>query len=287
MTARTSNAFLLSVTLHGTIIALILLFSFVTTGQTRNMPRVLELVAGEGNNSSATVAPMLGTTDRVKLTVPVPTPPKAEPTPVEVAPIQPAPSSPKPVTPAAVAPKAPNFSNQIRRQVIRAESTAKMQLAREHAAEAKRLAKEEADRAKQAKAAAATPPKFTKIDAAGIAKGVIGGSTENKVGGAGGKALVSDEGSALDRYFSLLKRRLEEALNRPPGLSDTLVATVEFHIAADGTLSGARIVKRSGSAEFDRAVLDAVAAVGSIGARPDGQSETLTLDFRMKETDNG
>ena len=54
-------------------------------------------------------------------------------------------------------------------------------------------------------------------------------------------------------------------------------------IAADGTLSGAKIVRTSGSDEFDRAVLAAFAHVRTIGPRPDKKSELLTLNFRMRE----
>jgi colicin import membrane protein len=285
-TRSTNNAFLLSATLHGTVVALVLLLSLSTCQQTRIEPRVLELVAGEGNNSSATVAPALGSDTKVKLTLPPA--PKVEPTPEVIPAPQPVPPPQnvvKPAPRAPVEPKVPDIGKKLRNQVVRADSAVKMKLARERVAEEKRLAKEEADREKMAKAAA--PPKYTKIDAAGIAKGVVGGFTANNVGGAGGKALVSDEGGPLERYFSLLKQRLQEALNRPAGLSDTLVATVEFRIAANGTLSGVRIVKHSGSAEFDQAVLDAFATVGSIGARPDGKSDINTLDFKMHEVDGG
>jgi len=284
-TRSTNNALLLSATLHGSVVALVLLLSLSTCQQTRIEPRVLELVAGEGNNYSATVAPALGSPDQVKLTLPPA--PKVEPTPEVIPPPQPVPPPQnvvKPAPRAPVEPKVPDIGKQLRRKVVLADSKVKMQLARERAAEEKR-AKEDADRERKAKAAA--PPKFTKIDGVGIAKGVVGGSTANKVGGAGGKALVSDEGGPLERYFSLLKQRLQEALNRPPGLSDTLVATVEFRVEASGTLSGARVVKHSGSAEFDQAVLDAVATVGSIGARPDGKSDTVTVDFKMHEVDGG
>ena len=114
-----------------------------------------------------------------------------------------------------------------------------------------------------------------------------GKSTANKVGGAGGKALTRDEGDALDLYFSLLKRRLKEALDKPPGLSDSLVAGVEVRIAANGLLSGAKVTRSSGSAEFDHAALAAIAHVRSIGPRPDGKSEVLSIPFLMKEEDGG
>lgn len=291
MPDRTPAAFMISLTLHALVVAILMLFAYAVNQRVKEAPKIFELVAGPGNNYNATVAPALGEPGGLKLTVPVPPAPKPEPEPVpvipepapvaEVPPPKPVPVVPKapPEKPVAPPKKTPDFAAQINHKVIVAESKAKLQIAKERQAEAKRLAKEQADRAKQAK--------YTPIDAEGIRSGVVGGSTENKTGGAGGKALTAEEGAALDRYFSLLKRRLQEALDRPTGLSDTLVATVEFRISGGGALTGVRIKRSSGSAEFDRAVLAAFAAVGSIGPRPDGKSEVLELDFKMRELDGG
>jgi TonB family protein len=63
-----------------------------------------------------------------------------------------------------------------------------------------------------------------------------------------------------------------------------LITSVQFRVEAEGTLSGVRIVKSSGSREFDDAVRTAIRRVsGSIGPRPDGKSEVVELDFRAKE----
>ena len=97
-------------------------------------------------------------------------------------------------------------------------------------------------------------------------------------------ALVREDGDVLDAYFSLLKQRLKSAFEPPPGLSDTLVASVEVRSNSDGTLSRARITKSSGSAEFDRAVLDAITHT-QMPARPDGRSETISFPFTMREKD--
>ena len=287
MTDRTPVAFVISLTFHALVVAILLLFAYAMNERVKEVPKIFELVAGRGNNFEATVAPALGEPGGAKLTVPVPAAPKPVPTPEPepVAP-EPVPAKPAPVpektappVPPAPAKKLPDLSSQMKKRVVIAESKAKQQLAKEHADEAKRLAKEAADRAKA--------PKYTPIDSEGIREGVVGGSTANKTGGAGGKALTAEEGAALDRYFSMLKRHLLEALDRPAGLSDTLVATVEFHISGGGMLTGVRIKQTSGSAEFDRAVLEAFARVGSVGPRPDGKSEVLSLDFKMKELDGG
>jgi TonB family protein len=171
------------------------------------------------------------------------------------------------------------MAEQMRWEAIRSESKIKTQIARDKAAEKKRLEQE----AKAAKAAAASAPR---VDVEGIVKGVQGGSTANKEGGAGGKALVRSDGPVMDAYFGMLRDRLLKALDKPPGLSDTLVAEAEFRIGADGSIRGAKIISPSGSAEFDRAVLEAYSRV-RMPARPDGKSSVQTARFRTKDLDGG
>jgi len=282
--------YLVSALMHAAVVALLIFFYYTLTQQRPVRPRVMELVAGVGNNYGARVAPALGNQGAVKLKVPapkaeVPAPPQPQPAQPEAAPVTPTPPT---ATPKPVETKAPNFAGAIRRQVMRADLRAKAAVAKERAEEQKRITKEEFDRANKARAAEkGTPPKIAKIDGAGIAKGVANGSTDNTEGGAGGKALVRDDGSLLDAYFTLLRQRLQEALERPAGLSDSLVATAQFRIAADGTLSSVRIIKPSGSAEFDDAVRSAFRHVRPIGPHPEGKSEVVELDFRMRETDGG
>ncbi|MDB6167820.1 MAG: protein TolA [Verrucomicrobia bacterium] len=301
MTARSPSAFFLSATLHALVIGLALLFTYLVQTQVKEQPKIFELVAGEGDNYGALEAPALGTPGGIKIALPEPPAPK--PAPVMAPPVAPAPveSAPEPVvtkapiekTPPKTAPKpvdtkAPNFSQQIKRRIIRSESKAKAEVKKEREAEQKRLTKEEYDRQnKAARTVASTGgnPKVKRIDTAGIAGGVVGGSAGNKTGGAGGKALARDEGDLMDAYFSLLKRKLKEALDKPPGLADSLTAVAEFHLGADGSVSGAHISQSSGSEEFDKAVLEAVGRYRSIGARPDHKGETVNVTFRMKEED--
>ena len=94
----------------------------------------------------------------------------------------------------------------------------------------------------------------------------------------------SDEGSVLDAYFAMLKERLLRAINKPSGVNDTLVAEAEFRLNADGSITGARIIKHSGSPDFDSAVLEAFAHT-RMPARPDGKSELLTLAFRTRDAE--
>ncbi|MBS0663301.1 MAG: TonB family protein [Verrucomicrobia bacterium] len=296
MTARSPSAFLLSAALHGLFVAVALLFAYAVQSSVKEQPKVMELVAGEGDNYAATEAPALGVPTGIKISIPEPPapvlkPPAPEPVvapPVEAAPepvITKAPEKEKPVVKEAkTEPPMPNMANKIKRTIIRKESQVKKQIQKEREAEQRRLTKEEFDRQNRARTAqGAGNPKVTKIDSEGIAGGVVGGSTRNKTGGAGGKALSREEGDLMDAYFSLVKRKMKDALDKPPGLSDSLTAVAEFRLSADGSISGASIARSSGSDEFDRAVLEAVNRYRSIGTRPDHKSEIVSLTFKMKE----
>ena len=301
-----SPAFMLSLTLHAAVVAVLLFLTYAASPGDKEKPQVFELVAGAGDNYMATAAPALGSPGGVKLDLPAPpTPqPQVEPAPESPAP-EPALPEPSPITPAPIEKKAPpvkkadapeptevpNFKKQITKQIIRAESQAKRDIKRERDKEAK-ITKEAFDKANKAKAkeaasAKGSPAKVAKIDAEGIAAGVIGGSTKNKIGGGGGKALVAEDGKPMERYFSLLKLRLKENHEKPTGLSDTLVARVEFFVGADGSISRVRISRSSGSAEFDRSVLEAFSRTRTIGARPDKKGEAVELEFKMREEDSG
>ena len=295
-------AFVTSVLLHGLVVAVLLLAAYSKSFESKPATKIFELVAGEGDNFAATEAPALGSPGGIKLSVPTPPIPRPEPvapeaTKPEPVPEKPIPTPPVPKPPIPVAPPVPKqepvksptepkpttsktktMAEQMRWEAIRSESKIKTQIARDKAAEKKRLEQE----AKVAKAAAASAPR---VDVEGIVKGVQGGSTANKVGGAGGKALVrSDAPEMMDAYFGMLRDRLLKALDKPPGLSDTLVAEAEFRIGADGSIRGAKIISPSGSAEFDRAVLEAYSRV-RMPARPDGKSSVQTARFRTKDLD--
>lgn len=296
MSPHSQGAFVLSLTLHALVAALVLFFGYFS--RTTDEPsRVLELVAGEGDNYMATEAAALGTEGGVKLPTPKP------PAPVEAVPQPPAPVAPTaPTTPTTPAEKpVPDLSRTVKRAVANADAKAKREIAKEAAAEKKRdeeekkkqqqaakLTKEEFDRRNKTKSTTA-PTKVASntkapkgVDAEGIAKGVVGGSTANKIGGAGGKALTANPDDVLAAYYALFKTRLHAAFEPPPGLSDTLKATIEFRSNPDGSITNARITKSSGSAEYDRAVLDAVARV-KMPPRPDKKAEEPSIIFSMRE----
>jgi TonB family protein len=269
MSAQSPGAYGLSALLHAAVVALVLFFSYASTALVKDTPRVFELVAGAGDNYGAREAPALGSAGGVKLqATPAPKPPapRAPPAPKpEPSPIQAAPE-------AAAKPAKPiDLVAQLKRVEMRRELNLERKYDKEKAAEEKR------------EAAAA---KVAHIDAEGIKEGVLGGSAENKTGGAGGKALTREEGSLLEAYFALLKARIKENHVPPEGVSDRLSARVEFFVAADGSISSVRIVSPSGNFDFDRSVIEAVEHTRSIGARPDSRSESVTMTIKMSEDES-
>jgi colicin import membrane protein len=304
MTAHSPSSYLSSATLHAAVVVLLLGAAWVANQQTRPPVKIFDLVAGEGDNWAATEAPALGTPGGVKLKVPAmaePVPRIAEPeptppTPVQAAPIQEAAPAP-PTTAKTTATKAPDLVRTVKQtaakveqkiaQKQRMEEAIAADKARKEAAAAKKvMTKDQYDKlyGKQANPAGkAGGTKIARVDAEGIAGGVAGGSTANKVGGAGGKALSAEEASLMDRYFSFLKDKLQQAHEPPVGVSDKLSAQVEFMVAVDGSISQVHIVRSSGNKEFDQSVLDAFKRVRPIGTRPDGRSEPLTLEFKTRD----
>jgi TonB family protein len=266
MNPQSPSAYALSALIHGAVAALILFFTYAASSVVKDAPRIFEMVAGAGDNYAATKAPALGNTALAKVAAAVA---KPAPSPVQPAPLQAVPSAPaKPA-------KTPDLVAELKKVEARREARLEKKYQKEQEAERKRISQEEFQRQQAAKVA--------HIDAAGIAAGVIGGSVENKTAGAGGKALTREEGSELDAYFSLLRSRIKESHVPPEGVSDSLEARVEFFLAADGSMSQIRIAKSSGNREFDRSVIEACEHTRSIGARPDGRSETIYMTFKMRE----
>jgi colicin import membrane protein len=283
MSAQSPGAYGLSVLLHGGAVALVLYFAYVSQSD-EDAPKVLELVAGEGNNYAATAAPALGNGGTTKLTQPAPLP--VDPTPTAPAPT-PAPVPPSPIqsapeTPAKPAPAAKPKATKPPKPVDLVASLKKAEARRTQRLEAayakKRAAEEKREAAEAAKAA--------RIDAEGIRQGVLGGSTENKTGGAGGKALTREEASLMDAYFAELKLQMRENFTPVEGVTDNISVKIGFFVAADGAVSRVRILSSSGNAEFDHAVIEACERI-HMPARPDGQSDESSTRFSLREDETG
>lgn len=296
MTARSPSAFFLSLALHALFVIVCLFSAYALKDETVEKTKIFELVAGEGDNFAATEAPALGVPGGIKFNLPpmpAPTPPAPEPVvpaPPEPAPIQavaPPKAEPKP----APEPKPPDLVKSMKRVQTRLEKKQKAEAARrakEKELASKRLSYQEflAQQKKKGGASKSSsksgPIKTAKIDAEGIAKGVVGGSTSNKTGGAGGTALSREEQDDLDSYIAMINLRLREAHQRPAGLSENLVAQAEFFVSANGAISKVRILKSSGSTEFDQSVLAAIRDIRT-AIPPRNWSGVLKFTFRMKD----
>jgi colicin import membrane protein len=281
MTVRSPSAYLVSALVHGAVVALALLLAYFSEESRQEAPKILELVAGAGDNYGATVAPALGSPGGIKLSLPAESAREA-PSPIQPAPMAETLPMTKASTPKAAKSKtsgkipnlARNFERIANRRAARLEAKYKKKL------EAEERQEEAAENAERKKAAAAT-----RIDAEGIREGVVGGSAENKTGGAGGKALTREEGDLLEAYFSLLRERFKENFVSTGEATDRLSARVQFFLAADGSISGVTIIRSSGSADFDEAVLEAFRHTTSIGPRPDGKGDTKETEFDLHQED--
>jgi colicin import membrane protein len=294
MSAQTPGAYGISVLIHGLAAGLALLFGYASNHVGEETPKVFELVAGEGDNYRATEAPALGSPGGVTLQsppvvkeeAPQPVQPQpAPPQPEEASPIQAAPEAPpvaKPKAPPA-SKSGPQKPVDLVKELNRVQTRRKLNLERKYQKEmAAERKKEELRRAQEARASA----RAQRIDVDGIRNGVLGGSLANKEGGAGGKALTASEMNELDAYFAELKLKIKENHAPPEGVSDSLSAQVEFMVAADGSISRLRIISSSGNHAFDESVIEACEHTRTIGPRPDGQSDTVKMTFRMHEDES-
>jgi colicin import membrane protein len=252
MQSQTSNAFMLSLTLHVGVVLTLIGVAFVVQ-QSRPPPvHVFELVAGPGNDLEATEAPALGSPDgEIEVKVPTLPPHQARP--------KPSPESMIPVkTPARTEPKI-SYKDFISKHPPPAPSKPSTS---------------------GASAAAKAPQPRTH----GITDGVAGGSSRSHAG-AGGQALTAAQHTAMEGYLSRLITALRQNHQKPPGLSDLLKADVEYLVAPDGTISNVKIAESSGNAEFDQSCIEAFLRMGSAGPVPDGKAHTWITTFRMAEVE--
>jgi colicin import membrane protein len=296
MTADNSRAFFVSVLLHALVLAVAIYFSYATAAErAKKAPRILELVAGEGNNFRATEAPLLGVPGGVKVDIPKTTPtatePKAE---------SPRPEPPKPITPKAESIPTPppvtkattpakespprSILKQIQRQMVVADIKSRRQVQKEREAEQKRITKEEFDKAQKAKVASAKSPtqKVEKINTEGLTGGVVGGSKNNKTGGAGGTALTVAERSEAEAYVAFLNKQLTDELEQVTGLDEGLTAEAEFEVQSNGRLARGKVTRSSGNERFDSAVRHAIAAVRMPEGPPKGVERMQSVTFHSQ-----
>ncbi len=317
--SRSPNAFFASATLHALLIGLILCFAWVANKPPKEPVKVFELIAGAGDNFAGTAAPALGVPGGIKIDIPQP--PQPSPSPIEAAPAEPEPApvvadaspvEPTPVptppvkTPAKPTKAAPteykpvNMAKMVDRIADKRAANIEKKLkadqkaaderaAKEAALNAKRMTKADFDRLNQGKGT--SPSQKTgggsvtakRIDTEGIAGGVAGGSTANKTGGAGGKALTREDIELSEAYISLLIQRLKEAHQKPDGLSDLLQATVKFRLTSSGSVVEVTIISSSRNSEYDQSVLAAFRRIKLPAPPPNLKTSDYTITFKMKE----
>lgn len=279
MRATSSSSLFLSLTLHGSVVALILLATWFTAIRAKEAPVIFELVAGPPTAPDELVAPALGnTTKPVKLEVPkvelVPTMPEPEPV-VQTQPEEQV-SPPAPVEKEKPKPKTvekPKPDTSMAKEVKKAQRMSYQEYLKKHPTPKQTAAKQ------TGKSTAKVP----RIDATGIAQGVKGGSTANTRGGGGGRALTREQQDQLNTYISLLLQELKKAHEPPPGVSDRLQAEVTFDITASGAILNPRITKSSGDKAFDESVIEAFLRMRSIGPTPNRRSDTWKVTFKMQD----
>jgi colicin import membrane protein len=307
MSNRSPNAFFLSAMLHGLVVALLLFLSYALKEHEPVAPKIFELVKGDGDNYGATEAPALGSPSGVKFDVPeppavAPAPaPEPEPAPIVAAPPEPVPPTPVepapvpvPVKPSPVVkpkpvppPKPmPDMAKMVTRITEKRAAKIKKKIeqeqeraAKEAALSAKRMTKEEFERLNKG----SSSTKVARIDSEGIASGVTGGSTKNKTGGAGGKALTREQMELSDAYIAILIQRLKEAHQKPDGLSDLLQTKVSFRLNDDGSISDVRIIRSSGNNDYDNSVMAAFRKVRLPTPPANLKTDVYSVTFKMKE----
>jgi TonB family protein len=317
------GAWAFSLFVHATAAVALLMFSYwVRLAQDKPAEFTLEqpLLAGVGADLSATEAPAgseagLAATGAINFNLPpmpapapLPTPPPSAPAPVTA--VLPAPVEPAPIVKSATAiPETPppDIAKQIQKTVAKTVQQTKSDIKKQQAAQAKAeqaAAKAAAEAAKKVSysehvaaqgnkanpAATARPAAPTgatakpgpRIDAASIKRGVTGG-TGAQSEGQGGNALTVAERDQFETYVQILLSRIRDNHVPPAGLSDYLTVKVAMLVAANGTISNARVLQTSGDRDFDESVLDAVRRVSPIGPRPDRQAKDIVFTFRLKE----
>ncbi len=288
MVAKTRTAFFYAVALHIAAIVAIALVVLLVRTQTKPPQGIFELVAGPGNDLTATQAPAKGTQDGDTVELKLP---PAPPAPRHRERIAPAPARPEAVpvprqAEAVPVPRQPEARPPVTRTreetkpAVRERAPAEHEQRMSYEEYVKRFGAPKAPSASESRVR--RPIRAPRIDVRGIADGVLRGAASSRAG-SGGTALTATEHSALEGYIARLIVALRQNHEKPPGLSDLLSADVRFHIAADGTITDVRIVRSSGNEAFDQSCLEAFRRLGSIGPKPDGKPDTWTITFRMKD----
>lgn len=271
MRASTSNAFLVSLTIHAVAAGLIIFFTYYTLWRQGPPPVIFELVAGPPTDPGALEAPAEGNSPTpVKFDAPQAPPKQPEPKVEPVAtppPSQVVPPPTKPKTPTTVAKE---IQNKMKKQ--------------EKVSFRDYLKKHPTPKPAPPSTSKSSGKSVPRINIEGIEQGVKGGSKNNKKGGGGGKALTREQQNELDTYYSFLRQMLQDAYSTPSGMNDNYVVQITFDITASGSVINAKVTKSSGNRDYDDSVLDAFRRIRNLGPTPTGRPEMeITMRLKMSE----
>lgn len=273
MRPHSSSAILTSLILHAFVAAVIFLTT-VYVARTREMPKIIELVAGPATDMGSLEAPAEGVPNPVKVNVPdVKLPPDPQPQAVQT------PAVPEPPVTKTVSTKEPVKAPPVTK--AKADTSMAKQVQKSAKTSYRDFLKKNPIK-KQSAVSQLRAAKVPRIDTKGVIGGVKGGSATAK-GGQGGKAMTREEADQLSVYISFLLQELQRAHEPPPGVSDKLEARVTFDITASGAILNPRISRSSGNREFDESVLDAFRRMRSIGPTPNRRADTWTVTFKMRD----
>ena len=93
----------------------------------------------------------------------------------------------------------------------------------------------------------------------------------------GSNRAMQNELGAYVQYIHSMARRNWVIPSSIVG--EELTARIEFRVGANGTISGVRILSKSGNADFDNSVVN-LFKVLNLNPPPDGKAHTITLNFR-------
>lgn len=88
--------------------------------------------------------------------------------------------------------------------------------------------------------------------------------------------------SEMAAYRSAIRREIESHKRYPTRakiMRKQGKVSVSFNVGADGSLSGAKVIKSSGDESLDKAALDAINVSRSVGARPAGFPSSLNVQI--------
>lgn len=91
---------------------------------------------------------------------------------------------------------------------------------------------------------------------------------------------LSVENQMVAQYIAIIRNLVSGAWSRPPDARNGMIAIVQLRLTPTGEIINSEIVKSSGSATFDRSVLQAIDRVGSFPELRDMPTAIFERNFR-------